>query len=107
MRLNVQINPQNQATTPTHLPPIFAAGAGGLVRRWLSVLAGNRWRLLASCCVLLLALLFILDKTFPLNLPGDDALFARVVTDSSGRPLRVFPDHKGVWRYAIKLDEVA
>ena len=29
------------------------------------------------------------------------------MTDSSGRPLRVFPDHKGVWRYAIKLDEVS
>lgn len=105
--MNVQTNPQDNATTLTQRPYFSTAGAGRFVRRLAPVLPGSRWRLVASCCALLLVLLFILDKTFPLNLPGDDALFARVVTDSSGRPLRVFPDRKGVWRYAIKLDEVS
>ncbi len=42
-----------------------------------------------------------------MRLPSDAALFARVVTDSDGRPLRAFPDSKGVWRYPINLDEVS
>lgn len=48
-----------------------------------------------------------LDYFYPLNLPTDDDLFARVVVDSNGRPLRAFPDSKGVWRYAITLDDVS
>ncbi len=83
--------------------PVFAVRA---IRRTLQLLQ-RRWRVLAGSIVFLLALLLVLDRIFPLNLPGDDALFARVVTDSSGRPLRVFPDAKGVWRYPIQLEEVS
>ena len=60
---------------------------------------------LAGVCLLVLAL--CLDRLFPLRLPADAELFARVVTDSSGRPLRAFPDGHGVWRYPIALDEVS
>lgn len=53
------------------------------------------------------ALLWSLDRLFPLRLPSDAELFARVVTDSDGRPLRAFPDSNGVWRYAIQLEDVS
>ena len=58
--------------------------------------------------MMLVALSFwILDKLFPLQLPSAGQLFAHVVTDSDGRPLRAFPDDKGVWRYAISVDQVS
>jgi penicillin-binding protein 1C len=54
------------------------------------------------------ALLFaLLDRIFPLHLPEQDQLYARVVVDKIGRPLRAFPDASGVWRYEISLDEVS
>ena len=51
--------------------------------------------------------LLLLDKVFPLALPHTDQLFARIVVDDSGRPLRAFADDSGVWRYPIRLDEVS
>lgn len=64
-----------------------------------------RWALLTvlvGC-----ALVWSLDRLFPLHLPSQHDLFARVVTDSEGRPLRAFPDSNGVWRYPITLEEVS
>ncbi|MGB3622711.1 MAG: penicillin-binding protein 1C [Ketobacter sp.] len=61
-----------------------------------------------SSIAILVAALFTLDALFPLKLPHHQAnLFARVVTDSQGMPLRVFPDAQGVWRYPISLDRVS
>lgn len=48
-----------------------------------------------------------LNWVFPLHLPQQDTLFARVVVDRDGRPLRAFPDPAGVWRYEVALDDVS
>jgi penicillin-binding protein 1C len=69
-----------------------------------------RWKNLSNWLALLIApflLFFILDFVFPLHLPHQDHLFARVVVDRDGRPLRAFPDEKGVWRYEVSLDEIS
>lgn len=75
------------------------------IRRWC------RRRPLAVASLLLVVslplLLAVLDRTFPLNLPGQDSLFARVVTDRDGFPLRAFPDNNGVWRYPVTLDQLS
>ena len=69
-----------------------------------------RWRrrLLAVASVpaaLFLAFL-LLDRLFPLQLPGDDA-FAVVVTAKDGTPLRSFADKNGVWRYPVSIQDVS
>jgi len=51
--------------------------------------------------------LFVLDRLFPPALPDATDLYARVVVDRDGRPLRAFPDKNGVWRYATELDELS
>ncbi len=56
---------------------------------------------------LALLALAILDKHYPLNLPSQNDLYARVVVDRDGRPLRAFPDKNGVWRYAVELQDVS
>ncbi|HVL02435.1 MAG TPA: penicillin-binding protein 1C [Dongiaceae bacterium] len=76
-------------------------------RTVLRTLVASRLRVVLSAIALTVVLLLVLDKLFPLNLPEDDSLFARVVTDSSGRPLRAFPDPRGVWRYPIQLEDVS
>lgn len=60
--------------------------------------------LIFSANVLLFA---ILDQVYPLNLPENNRLFARVVVDENDRPLRTFADSKGIWRYPIKLSDVS
>jgi len=53
-------------------------------------------------------LFLVLDHGFPLRLPeaqGRD--FAQLVVDLHGRPLRVFPDADGVWRYPVRVREVS
>ncbi|MCP4044508.1 MAG: penicillin-binding protein 1C, partial [Gammaproteobacteria bacterium] len=57
--------------------------------------------------LIMLLTLTVLDWYLPLNLPGGNRLFARVVVDDSGRPLRAFADDRGVWRYPVNLDEVS
>ena len=69
-----------------------------------------RWRrrLLASASVpaaVFLAFL-MLDRLFPLQLPGEDA-FAVVVTAKDGTPLRSFADKNGVWRYPVSIQDVS
>jgi len=64
-------------------------------------------RLLLAVVVMLVASAWTLDRLFPMRLPSDNSLFARVVTDDQGRPLRAFPDDHGVWRYPIALDQVS
>ncbi|SMF47247.1 penicillin-binding protein 1C [Alteromonadaceae bacterium Bs31] len=56
---------------------------------------------------LVLSALLIIDRVLPLSLPSQSDLFARVVVDRDGRPLRAFPDSKGVWRYAVELEEIS
>ncbi|OIO57469.1 MAG: penicillin-binding protein 1C [Alphaproteobacteria bacterium CG_4_10_14_0_2_um_filter_63_37] len=48
-----------------------------------------------------------LDRLFPLHLPDPSTLFAQVVVDRQGIPLRAFADAQGVWRYPVRLDDVS
>ncbi|MBD8525349.1 penicillin-binding protein 1C [Pseudomarimonas arenosa] len=54
-----------------------------------------------------LLLLALLDGLFPPSIPAPDAGQAAVVLDRHGEPLRAFPDHDGVWRYPVDLQQVA
>lgn len=58
-----------------------------------------------SLPIVLLALVLIADRLFPLPLPKDD--LARVVLAEDGTPLWRFADGDGVWRYPVTLDEVS
>lgn len=76
------------------------------------MLSRLRWRRPALVGVTLILLgaigmFVLLDRIFPLHLPQQDTLYARVVVDREGRPLRAFPDAEGVWRYQVALDEVS
>ena len=57
--------------------------------------------------VISLLAFIVVDITYPLNLPENNKLFARVVVDENNRPLRTFADSKGIWRYPIKLSQVS
>ena len=59
-------------------------------------LARRRW---ISVPLLLLALLWLADRLFPLPLPADDR--ARVVLAEDGTPLWRFADADGVWRGCV------
>ncbi|WP_424498198.1 peptidoglycan glycosyltransferase PbpC, partial [Pseudomonas viridiflava] len=62
-----------------------------------------RWTLCAL--LLLVALLWLADRIWPLPLPKDD--LARVVLAEDGTPLWRFADANGVWRYPISNDQVS
>ncbi|MGY2157428.1 peptidoglycan glycosyltransferase PbpC [Pseudomonas tolaasii] len=62
-----------------------------------------RWSL--EFVVLLLALLWLADRLWPLPLPKDD--LARVVLAEDGTPLWRFADANGVWRYPIQTNDVS
>lgn len=81
----------------THLPtePTLS-----LASRLLRVL---RWGL--GAVVLLVALLWLADRIWPLPLPEDD--LARVVLAEDGTPLWRFADANGVWRYPVQTAEVS
>lgn len=65
-------------------------------------LARRRW---ISVPLLLLALLWLADRLFPLPLPADDR--ARVVLAEDGTPLWRFADADGVWRYPVTPEQVS
>ncbi|MBS7841481.1 peptidoglycan glycosyltransferase PbpC [Pseudomonas fluorescens] len=62
-----------------------------------------RWGL--GAVVLLVALLWLADRIWPLPLPEDD--LARVVLAEDGTPLWRFADANGVWRYPVQTAEVS
>ncbi|QIZ76933.1 transglycosylase domain-containing protein [Ferrimonas lipolytica] len=62
----------------------------------------------------LLALLLLFIAAFmwsnisdPLSLPDNNHDRSKVVVDSSGRPLSVFPNKQGNWRYPIALEDIS
>ena len=55
--------------------------------------------------MLVLALLWLADRIWPLPLPQDD--LARVVLAEDGTPLWRFADANGVWRYPVQTSEVS
>ena len=62
-----------------------------------------RWTL--ASLLLVVALLWLADRIWPLPLPKDD--LARVVLAEDGTPLWRFADANGVWRYPVKTSEVS
>ncbi|WP_457787946.1 peptidoglycan glycosyltransferase PbpC [Pseudomonas sp. PL-6] len=65
---------------------------------------GRRYRLV-TLPILVLSLLWLADRLFPLPLPEDD--LARVVLAEDGTPLWRFADRDGVWRYPVTPDQVS
>ncbi|WPX81991.1 peptidoglycan glycosyltransferase PbpC [Pseudomonas sp. MH9.3] len=55
--------------------------------------------------LLVIALLWLADRLWPLPLPHDD--LARVVLAEDGTPLWRFADANGVWRYPVQTGEVS
>ncbi len=62
-----------------------------------------RWAL--AGVLLLVALLWLADRIWPLPLPRDD--LARVVLAEDGTPLWRFADANGVWRYPVETSQVS
>ncbi|AZF56541.1 peptidoglycan glycosyltransferase PbpC [Pseudomonas sp. R11-23-07] len=62
-----------------------------------------RWILVSL--LLVIALLWLADRIWPLPLPQDD--LARVVLAEDGTPLWRFADANGVWRYPVQTSEVS
>ncbi|WP_288080859.1 peptidoglycan glycosyltransferase PbpC [Pseudomonas sp.] len=62
-----------------------------------------RWTL--ASLLLMIALLWLADRIWPLPLPKDD--LARVVLAEDGTPLWRFADANGVWRYPVQTAEVS
>ena len=55
--------------------------------------------------VLVLAMLWLADRLWPLPMPADD--LARVVLAEDGTPLWRFADADGVWRYPVRREQVS
>ncbi|MGY2256177.1 peptidoglycan glycosyltransferase PbpC [Pseudomonas reactans] len=62
-----------------------------------------RWTL--ASLLLVVALLWLADRIWPLPLPKDD--LARVVLAEDGTPLWRFADANGVWRYPVQTSDVS
>ena len=62
---------------------------------------------ICTCMLFIAVLLTSLNAIFPLALPSNSDLFARVVVDKNNRPLRAFPDANGVWRYNVTLNDIS
>ncbi|WP_123424070.1 peptidoglycan glycosyltransferase PbpC [Pseudomonas brassicacearum] len=62
-----------------------------------------RWA--SGSVLLLVALLWLADRIWPLPLPKDD--LARVVLAEDGTPLWRFADANGVWRYPVETSQVS
>ncbi|MFT0475137.1 peptidoglycan glycosyltransferase PbpC [Pseudomonas antarctica] len=62
-------------------------------------------RVAVGFVLLLIALLWLADRIWPLPLPKDD--LARVVLAEDGTPLWRFADANGVWRYPVHTSEVS
>jgi len=69
----------------------------------LSLRLVARWTL--ASLLLVVALLWLADRIWPLPLPKDD--LARVVLAEDGTPLWRFADANGVWRYPVQTSEVS
>lgn len=67
-------------------------------RRW------GRALLIAAAAVAVTAV--VLDRIFPLRLPGPDAI-SSVVVARDGTPLRAFADSDGVWRQQVTAAQVS
>ncbi len=76
-----------------------------ILTRRLGSWGKRAWRWLLGSVVLLVALVWLADRLWPLPLPQDD--LARVVLAEDGTPLWRFADANGVWRYPVQTSEVS
>jgi penicillin-binding protein 1C len=71
----------------------------------------NRLRQVLMSGVLLWIVFIAADWMFPFPLPqsmgGEGKAFSQVITDREGRPLRVFADQSGIWRYPVANHQVS
>ena len=66
----------------------------------------RRWRIAAIVVLLLMFVLSLLDRAYPLPLPHDRQPSV-VVTADDGTPLRAFASDNGVWRYPVTPEKVS
>jgi len=64
------------------------------------------WRRCLAVAAVLIGL-EVLDRCFPLPVPGRDSPYAVVVVARDGTPLRAFPGDDHVWRHPVSLKEVS
>ena len=57
--------------------------------------------------LLLCGAVLIVDRIFPLPLPGRDSPHALVVVARDGTPLRTFPGRNHVWRHSVRVNQVS
>ncbi|WP_174244608.1 MULTISPECIES: peptidoglycan glycosyltransferase PbpC [unclassified Pseudomonas] len=76
-----------------------------MLTRRLGSWCKRAWRWLLGSVVLLVVLVWLADRLWPLPLPKDD--LARVVLAEDGTPLWRFADANGVWRYPVQTSEVS
>src|SRR5262245_14620416 len=67
----------------------------------------RRRRQLGVCLALFILALEVVDRCFPLPVPGRDSPYALVVLARDGTPLRAFPGDDRVWRHPVSLQEVS
>ena len=76
-----------------------------ILTRRLGSWCKRAWRWLLGSVVLLVVLVWLADRLWPLPLPKDD--LARGVLAEDGTPLWRFADANGVWRYPVQTSEVS
>ncbi|MGB4860617.1 MAG: hypothetical protein WBP11_15005, partial [Dokdonella sp.] len=67
---------------------------------------GKRLTVAAATLLFVVFVLVVLDRVFPLPLPGEGG-GGTVVLARDNSPLRAFADTDGVWRYPVTLDQVS
>lgn len=92
-------NPRSRRQASLNAAAASGAGASR-ARRWR-----RRGIIAASALSALAALLFALDRLYPL--PPIDSGGAAVVVAADGTPLRNYPSRDGIWRYPVQPDQVS
>ncbi|WP_240622261.1 penicillin-binding protein 1C [Achromobacter mucicolens] len=92
-------NPRSRRQASLNAATASGAGASR-ARRWR-----RRGIFAASALSALAALLFALDRLYPL--PPIDSGGAAVVVASDGTPLRNYPSRDGIWRYPVQPGQVS
>ena len=92
-------NPRSRREASLTAPATSTAGAAR------AAAGGGAASLAASVLLTLAALLFALDRLFPL--PPIDSGGAAVVVSADGTPLRNYPSRDGIWRYPVTPAQVS
>jgi len=67
----------------------------------------NKIAIVLSVPLFCFVFFLVADKCFPLVMPDKQKMYAQVVVDQNGHPLRAFPDGNNVWRYQASLEELS